>query len=124
MKYVERTAWGMDYKVMHENIEKMRKRHEQEIEKLQTNCKHKTISKCMPFAWAPAHISHCVKVCEFCGEELFTTAMEYRSEVFHKGDNPADFPIKHIKPDNWFECPQREDCHYYSMVKGINANII
>ena len=64
----------------------------------------------MPFEWAPGHMSHCVKICEVCGIEMFTTAVRRQSKVFSKGDNFADFPIESIKPGNWFECPERSDC--------------
>ena len=95
-----------------ENIEQMRERHEKEIRELRDNCIHTDVSQCMPFAWAPGHISHCVKTCVKCGIEIATTAIKYESEVYYRdeGDDPKDFPIKEVKPDNYFECPERKDC--------------
>ena len=101
-----------------ETIKQMQKRHKNEIQELQDNCKHEIISKCMPFMWAVGHMSHCVKICKNCGKELFTTMQQEISKVFYKGDNPADFPIEYIKPDNWFECPHREDCRYWYRKKN------
>ena len=56
---------------MIENIEQMRKRHEQEISELQKSCKHLK-SKRMPFMWAPGHFGADVEVCNFCGKILKT----------------------------------------------------
>lgn len=55
---------------MKENIEQMRKRHEQELETLQSSCKHVKLSKWMPYIWAPGHISGDVRVCDFCGKVI------------------------------------------------------
>ncbi len=85
-----------------ETIEHMRRRHEGEITRLQDFCKHKKVSQCMPFEWVPAHVSHCVKICEFCGKELETTAVKSILDNRFKGTG--------IKPDNYFECPRRKDC--------------
>ena len=54
-----------------ENIEQMRKRHDKEIDKLRSNCKHKESTR-MPYMWAPGHFSNDVEVCDFCGEMLKT----------------------------------------------------
>lgn len=59
-----------------ENIEQMRLRHKEEIDKLQSNCKHKKISNWMPYMWAPGHIGNPVKVCKFCGKITATQKME------------------------------------------------
>lgn len=77
-----------------ENIAQMRLRHKMEMEVLQGTCDHSGISDCMPFAWAPRHISHCVKVCDFCGKELFNTAMGGACV-------------------GTFSCPQRVSCHFW-----------
>ena len=53
---------------MKENIDQMRKRHKEEIEKLQSSCKHTDISGWMDYMWAPGHMGFPVKVCNFCGE--------------------------------------------------------
>lgn len=87
-----------------ENIEQMRERHKIEIQELQDICEHEIISECMPYMWAPGHFGHCIKVCEFCGKELFTTAQKYIGGFYNEA--------KYSKPDNWFECAKRKDCHF------------
>jgi len=52
---------------MIENIDRMRKRHEQEIAKLQKLCKHEKTSR-MPFMSALGHYGADVEVCKFCGK--------------------------------------------------------
>ena len=84
---------------MVENIAEMRARHERDIAELRMSCKHETVSDCMPFQWAPGHISHCVIVCTRCGEEVFTTAL--------------------ATPDSQlFECHRRPDCFLILKLKG------
>lgn len=51
-------------------IEKLLKKHKQEIFKLRENCLHKKISNWIDSYWAPGHVSGRVKVCEECGEVL------------------------------------------------------
>lgn len=87
-----------------ENIKHMRKRHEEEIEERQKNCSHKKISDCMPFMWAPGHMSHCVRVCDLCGKTILTT----EHDVSYFSDKLPEY----TKKSNWFGCPHREDCHY------------
>lgn len=82
---------------MMEDIKQMRKRHIEEIQALQVGCVHNMVSECMPFAWAPGHISHCVKVCMWCGKELATTRSTYTYRT----------PLR-----EFFTCPKREDCFY------------
>jgi ABC-type ATPase with predicted acetyltransferase domain len=53
---------------MKENIDEMRKRHQAEIEDLQTGCEHKDVSGWMQYMWAPGHFGSNVKVCNFCGK--------------------------------------------------------
>lgn len=55
-----------------ENIDKMRVRHQKEIDTLQTNCKHNKVSKWMDYMWAPGHFGYPVKICEFCGKIVKT----------------------------------------------------
>lgn len=62
-----------------ENINQMNERHKREIEELQAKCKHKKVSKWMPYAWAPGHFGSPVKVCEFCGK--IVKQKEIRFEV-------------------------------------------
>jgi rubrerythrin len=57
---------------MKENISKMTKRHQKEIDDLQANCKHKKISGWMEYQWAIGHFGYPVKVCEFCGKIVAT----------------------------------------------------
>ncbi len=54
-----------------ENYKKMIKRHNKEIKDLQNNCKHKKVSDWVDFMGAPAHVSHQVRVCEFCDKEMY-----------------------------------------------------
>ena len=57
-----------------EDIHKMLARHEREISELRSTCEHEKIAECEPFRAGPGCIStHCVRVCEFCGDERFTT---------------------------------------------------
>jgi len=51
-----------------ETITQMRARHEQELNDLQTNCSHVTLSNWMPYQWAPGHTLGEVKVCATCGK--------------------------------------------------------
>jgi len=88
-----------------EDINQMRKRHEQEITDLRASCKHKILSPCMPYAWAPGHISHCVKVCNHCGKITHSTREEIGSSEIH------------------FDCEKRKDCfHYESIQKLIKSH--
>jgi hypothetical protein len=90
---------------MSENIEQMRERHKQEIKSLQDTCRHESISECMPFEWTVGHISHCVKICNNCGKEMFTT---YRGiPYWEEHGETIYFPISKEK---LFACPKREDC--------------
>ena len=92
---------------MVENIKEMRNRHKIEIENLQLNCEHLTVSQCMPYMWAIGHMSHCVKLCDICGKEMFTTWKG--CALGHKE------PFEYINPtpkEKLFDCPKREDCHY------------
>lgn len=92
-----------------ENITQMRLRHDMELEVLRSTCDHPDISNCMPFAWAPGHISHCVKVCNFCGKEVFTT---YKGNA--GGDENRQAELTNPAPaDRLFECPTRTDCHFW-----------
>ena len=89
-----------------ETIDVMRERHKKEIERLQAQCRHGKISECMPFAWAPGHYSHCVKICEICGMDLFTT---------YRGDESFDkygksIMINKTPKEKVFDCPKRNDC--------------
>ncbi len=50
-----------------ETAQEMRKRHNQELEKLQKECNHPKISDWMPHYWAPGHSTGFeVKHCEIC----------------------------------------------------------
>ena len=52
-----------------ENINEMRKRHNEEIEELQKNCKHEVISDWIEQQFAPGHSTgNYVKICNFCGK--------------------------------------------------------
>ena len=51
---------------MNENMEQMRKRHKEEMDKLQNNCKHIEISGWVSYYWAPGHAGLPVKICNFC----------------------------------------------------------
>jgi hypothetical protein len=66
-------------KTIIENIEKIRERHKKEIDTLQSNCKHKKISKWMEYQWAPGHFGYPVKVCEFCGKIVKTKSLVFES---------------------------------------------
>jgi len=57
--------------LMEENIDKMRKRHEKEIEELQKSCSHENTTR-MPFMWAPGHFGKDVEICLFCGKIIKT----------------------------------------------------
>ena len=59
---------------MIEDIREMRKRHEKEIEDLQSSCRHIKISDWMPYAWAPGHLGPNIKVCKFCGKIIDSDA--------------------------------------------------
>ena len=90
---------------MSEDINQMRIRHKCEIEQLQDSCKHKEISECMRYMWAPGHHSHCVKVCKFCGKEIYTTEMDVKF-----------FPDKmpeYTRKSNGFDCSKRNDCIFW-----------
>ena len=52
-----------------ENINKMRKRHEKEIKKLQKYCNHPT-SEWIDYMWAPGHFAGKKLICDFCEKEL------------------------------------------------------
>ena len=47
-----------------EDIKQMRARHKEEIEALESSCKHEKISGWMPYMQAPGHLSGSVKACE------------------------------------------------------------
>lgn len=91
-----------------EDIRQMEKRHKKEVEELMNNCKHIEISDCMPFAWAPGHISHCVKVCKFCSKTMFTTFAGIRSF----DENGKEIIINETPKGKLFICPQKEGCFY------------
>jgi hypothetical protein len=91
---------------MSENIDQMRERHKQEIQELRDNCKHESISDCMPYQWAVGHISHCVKICNNCGEEMFTTYRGIRTW----DENDKEEWLNPTPKEKLFTCPQREDC--------------
>lgn len=58
---------------MTENFKAMRKRHKQEIEDLQNNCKHTNISGWMGEYWAPGHgTGKEVTICKHCGKIIET----------------------------------------------------
>ena len=54
---------------MLENREQMQKRHEAEIDKLQSLCKHEKHHRSR-FMWAPGHFGSDVEVCDWCGKIL------------------------------------------------------
>lgn len=59
-----------------ENIEDMRIRHKEEIEALQSKCKHKDLSDWMNEYFAPGHSSgRIVKICNFCGQTVKTKGL-------------------------------------------------
>lgn len=61
-----------------ENINEMRKRHEQEIKTLQTDCKHAKLSGWIEQWWALGHSTgSIVKVCEFCGKIIKKKKMKF-----------------------------------------------
>ena len=62
---------------MKENIDQIRKRHEKEIEDLQSECKHEDVSDWMMYQWAPGHFSHNVKACLFCGKIVRSDAKPF-----------------------------------------------
>lgn len=52
-----------------ENINEMRKRHENEIKELQNLCPHHKLSGWVTEYWAITHgTGNLIKVCEFCGK--------------------------------------------------------
>lgn len=51
---------------MKENMEQMRNRHNEEINDLRSNCKHKKMSEWTSSQWAPGHIGPPVRVCTHC----------------------------------------------------------
>lgn len=51
-----------------ESGKQIRKRHEEEIESLQSACEHKNITKWQPYYYMPGHSMGEVKVCKFCGK--------------------------------------------------------
>jgi len=63
-----------------ENIDQMRKRHKQEIEILQKNCRHEKLSDWIEEYWAIAHSTgNIVRVCKFCSKVIEKKAKyEYR----------------------------------------------
>ena len=50
------------------SIDKMRKRHKKEVEKLQRFCQHKEWTTWKPYYWSPGHYAYDVKVCLECGK--------------------------------------------------------
>jgi hypothetical protein len=57
-------------------IEKLRKKHDKEIEELQSKCKHKITDRMSQY-WAPGHSSgYDVEVCRECEK----TVKEYRDD--------------------------------------------
>ena len=101
---------------MTEDINQMRKRHEQEITDLRASCKHKILSPCMPYAWAPGHISHCVKVCRLCGQITHTTVGANTVDTYEDGiqSSHTTYP-KEIH----FDCSKREDCFHYQSIQKM-----
>lgn len=89
-----------------ENIKEMRVRHKLEIEELQKNCTHEVLSDCMPYCWAPGHMSHCVIVCENCGIEMKTT---YKGQMSFNDDGEMCF-VNETSIDKLFKCPERPNC--------------
>ena len=61
---------------MSENAEKMRERHEKEIESLQKECNHTKISEWQEYHWSPGHILGKCKVCKFCHKIVEKTWQE------------------------------------------------
>jgi hypothetical protein len=60
-------------------IDRMRERHEKEIEELQNECEHKQAT-IMPYYWAIAHYAgYDVEVCDECGKTL----REIRKDPLH-----------------------------------------
>ena len=51
---------------MNENYDAMTKRHELELQEMQTNCSHEE-TEWMPYMWAPGHYGNDVEVCKNCG---------------------------------------------------------
>lgn len=51
-------------------IDKLRKKHKQEIFELQEHCKHKEINDWIDHGWAPGHIDGRVKICNECGKSM------------------------------------------------------
>jgi hypothetical protein len=77
---------------MTENIDQMRKRHKQEIETLQQNCKHKKLSGWLNEYWAIAHATgNMIKVCEFCGKIVKRKGMKFDYIVKTNTKKPIKF---------------------------------
>ena len=68
-------------------IDKMRERHEKEIEELQDKCEHKQAT-IMPFYWAIGHYAgYDVEVCDECGK----TIREIRKDSLYTSDSITTF---------------------------------
>ena len=52
------------------DIDQIQQRHEREIERFISTCKHQDISDWMPYMWAPGHFSGNVKICKRCGKTM------------------------------------------------------
>ena len=75
-------------------IEKMKERHEKEIEELQSKCEHQQAT-IMPFYWAIAHYAgYDVEVCDECGK----TIREIRKDPQYTSEGQQLFrPIRNSK---------------------------
>lgn len=62
---------------MKENITQMRARHEEEVDKLQSECEHEKLSGWMFHEWAPGHSTGRVKICLFCEMVLERKSYQY-----------------------------------------------
>jgi hypothetical protein len=67
-----------------EDIERMRDRHEREIEELQRNCEHLKHHR-SAYMWAPGHFGNDVEVCETCGKILKTYETQEASKSKSEG---------------------------------------
>ena len=79
-------------------IEKLRAKHEKEIEELQNKCEHRQAT-IMPFYWAIAHYAgYDVEVCDECGKTL----REIRKDPTHIAEGTTTFSEYHIDKQ-WLE---------------------
>ena len=75
-------------------IDELRERHKQELEKFVEDCPHPSIGPWIPYMWAPGHAHSEVRTCERCD-----CIMEERS-LFHTSSTAGSPEWEYYKSEN------------------------